>query len=234
VIGGSGASRVPDGMGDRNEAKAELLRHFGEIWFETKRKLDELGTFLQWSDFSDWREDADPDSALFEAANALLADGDSFVRKVERLRERVERPTVYFLDWSGSMSDYQVMKAFEVIKDRMRRTLLPCGAIGFDTRPSALVDMLPGTQAAQYIRNPIEVRNAANKVQGGGGTCALEAVKFCDERRMGGLVDSFKGDWRGPVRKVLFTDGYLSDEDKKLFDEIVVIPHEEPQSDGKK
>lgn len=218
-------------MDDPKATKTAIITAVDDIWFETKKRLDDLGGAMQWADLP-WREEGDPDNELYEALNSLLARGDAFVREVERLRDKAFRPTVYFLDYSASMTEAQVMKGFEIIKERVRRTTIYCGIIGFDTQPSVICDMLPGRQTAQYARNPIEVRNATNGVNGGGGTCVLEAIKFCDERRFGGLVDSFKGDFRGVVRKVLVTDGDLDNGHKLLFDEIVIVPYEPSSPEG--
>ncbi len=114
----------------------------------------------------------------------------------------------------------------------MERSAADCGAIGFDARPSPLVDMMPGPMAARYVRDPIEVRARVNGVNGGGGTSAESAVRFCDEPRLGGMVDSYAGRWRGRVRKVVVTDGDMTDSDLALFDEVVVIPREVPDGQG--
>ncbi len=89
-------------MSDREKARTALMMLMAEIQFETKKRMDELTSIL--CSVPDRHEETDPDYRLFELANSVLARGDATVREAENLRKEFEPPTVFFLDYSGSMT----------------------------------------------------------------------------------------------------------------------------------
>ena len=230
--GGPVARRVPEGMDDaakqhnRLEFRQYMQEELTDLQAEMQKRLDRIGEHLTFChQFIDTQDEKDPDYALYDAANSVLARGDSCVKQVEELRRGVTQNTVFFVDYSGSMSDAQLDRAYEIVRERMRKTPAHCGAIAFDTRPTEMIGMMPGPVAALHVRHPREVRSAS----GGGGTSAKAAVEYCDNPRLHGLTQSFSGMF-SPVRKVLVSDGVMAPEDLALFDEVIVVPYEEVSS----
>lgn len=203
-------------MTNRKLARENLLREIEDLWTETRVRMESLTQAA--SSFPISLPKDDPDLDLVTAASDILCRTDVFLTSLTAARKRAERPVVFLVDYSGSMADDQLNRAYNIIRERMLRTPVHCGAIGFDSRPSVMVQLLPGPIAAKFLRHPKEVRNEANGVNGGGGTDARSTVEFCDT--------TFAGD-RGPVRKVAVTDGQMSPEDLALFDEVIVVPYEE-------